>query len=111
MNDRRLVYSTDGPLPLPQQPKRRKAPGSPAGPAMPDDGIVRIAKERRRAGVMTVVYGLAGAELTEAAKVLKRTCGTGGTAKDGVLELQGDHRDRVAGFFETSGRRVKRIGG
>jgi translation initiation factor 1 len=110
MDDRRLVYSTDGSLPLPR-PARLKAGGRSARPVMPDDGILRVAKERRRAGVMTIVYGLTAAELTEVVKTLKRTCGTGGTAKDGVLELQGDHRDRVAGFFETNGRRVKRVGG
>jgi CRP/FNR family transcriptional regulator, cyclic AMP receptor protein len=110
MNDRRLVYTTDGTLPLPQ-PTRTRKPGRSIRPTMPEDGTIRVARERRRAGVVTIVYGLAAAELTEVGKTLKRTCGTGGTAKDGVLELQGDHRDRVAGFFETTGRRVKRVGG
>ena len=110
MDERRLVYSTDGDLPLPA-PKRPKAQAGPKHRDLPDDGVIRVAKERRRAGVVTVVYGLPASSLTEVGKTLRRTCGTGGTAKGGVLELQGDHRDRVAGYFEASGRRVKRVGG
>lgn len=110
MDDRRLVYSTDGDMPLPK-PARAKAPARPSRTALPDDGIIRVAKERRRAGVVTIVHGLPESELSETGKLLRRTCGTGGTAKGGVLELQGDHRERVAGFFETRGRRVKRVGG
>lgn len=110
MDDRRLVYSTDGDMPVPKT-TRARAPGRPSRTALPDDGVIRIGKERRRAGVVTVVHGVPEAELSETGKQLRRTCGTGGSAKDGVLELQGDHRDRVAGFFETQGRRVKRVGG
>ncbi|HXP92804.1 MAG TPA: translation initiation factor [Candidatus Binatia bacterium] len=110
MDERRLVYSTDGDLPLPV-PGRAKAPPRPGHAQLPDDGIIRVGRERRRAGVVTIVHGLPASELTEAGKALRRSCGTGGTAKGGVLELQGDHRDRVAAHFETQGRRVKRIGG
>lgn len=110
MDERRLVYSTDGDLPLPKPP-RAKAQARPARAGLPDDGVVRIAKERRRAGIVTLVHGLSVSELDETGKALRRSCGTGGTAKGGVLELQGDHRDRVAAFFETTGRRVKRVGG
>jgi translation initiation factor 1 len=112
MDQRRLVYSTDGGLPVPQ-PRREKRRKSPDRPNVPDDGTIRIAKERRRAGVVTVVHGLSDAELEEAATALKRSCGTGGTIRKSpnLLELQGDHRERVAAFFESKGRRVKRIGG
>ena len=109
MDERRLVYSTDGDLPLPE-PRRSKAVPKP-GHGLPDDGVIRVAKERRRAGVVTIVHGLPTSDLTEVGKVLRRSCGTGGTAKGGVLELQGDHRERVVAFFETQGRRVKRVGG
>ena len=78
---------------------------------MPDDGIIRITRERRRAGTMTVVYGLSAAELTANAGVLRKLCGTGGTSKNGVLELQGDHRERIAAHFEGQNRRVKLAGG
>jgi len=78
---------------------------------VPDDGIIRIARERRRGGTMSVVLGLDEREIAEIAKTLKRLCGTGGTAKNGVVEIQGDHREKIAAWFETQGRRVKIAGG
>ena len=56
----------------------------------PSDGTVRVGCERRRAGTMTTIFGLRPLDLDVVAKELKRRCGTGGTAKDGVVELQGD---------------------
>jgi translation initiation factor 1 len=49
--------------------------------------------------------------LRELAGALKRRCGTGGTVKDGVIEIQGDHRDAVIGELEAKGYTVKRAGG
>ena len=109
-DERVLVYSTDGSTPLPKPPRRDKAHAQP-GPAMPDDGVVRVGRERRRASAVTVVHGLAAGELEAVGKELKRLCGSGGTAKAGVVEIQGDHRDRIVGWFEARGRRVKRAGG
>ena len=107
-DERVLVYSTDGPMPLPA-PARRKT--QPVARAMPDDGVLRVAREKRRNSAVTVVYGLAAAELEATGKDLKRLCGTGGTAKNGVVEVQGDHRDKIVAWFEERGRRVKRAGG
>jgi len=107
-DERVLVYSTDGAMPVPS-PARRAL--KPVARAMPKDGVVRVARELRRASAVTVVHGLAEAELGVAAKELKRLCGTGGTAKNGVIELQGDHRDKVVAHFTAAGRRVKRAGG
>lgn len=109
-DDRRLVYSTDGSLPLPKAPKRKVAP-APAGKAPPDDGVVRVLREKRRASAVTVIHGLALAEIDALGKELRRMCGTGGTTKNGVVELQGDHRDAVVAYFLERGRRVKRAGG
>ncbi|MBV8749870.1 MAG: stress response translation initiation inhibitor YciH [Candidatus Eremiobacteraeota bacterium] len=78
---------------------------------MPDDGVVRVARERRKASTVTIVHGLAAGEVDALGKELKRLCGTGGTAKNGVVELQGDHRDKIVAYFEERGRRVKRAGG
>lgn len=108
-DERILVYSTDGSLPLPKAPKRAAPPAG--KPAMPDDGVVRVVRERRRASAVTLVHGLAESELATLGKELRRLCGTGGTAKNGVIELQGDHRDRVVAYFEERKRRVKRAGG
>jgi translation initiation factor 1 len=109
-DDRRLVYSTDGSLPLPKPAKRKPAPAS-AGNAMPSDGIVRVLREKRRASAVTIVHGLAPAEIDELGKELRRLCGTGGTTKNGVIELQGDHRDTVVAHLTERGRHVKRAGG
>lgn len=79
------------------------------------DGVVRVAREtkgRKGAGV-SLVSGvpLAGAELKALAKDLKKACGTGGTLKDGVIEIQGDHRDKLVVALERRGYTVKRVGG
>jgi translation initiation factor 1 len=109
-DDRRLVYSTDGSLPLPK-PEKRKVQQHPANNALPDDGVIRILRERRRASAVTIIHGLSESEIATTAKELRRLCGTGGTAKNGAVELQGDHRDAVVLYFEQRGRRVKRAGG
>jgi translation initiation factor 1 len=111
-DDRRLVYSTDGSLPLPgaNRPKKpSKAAAPPAAP--PDDGFVRVGCERRRGGSVTLVYGLAASEVEAVATELKRRCGTGGTAKDGIVALQGDKRDVILAYFAERKRRTKRMGG
>ena len=60
---------------------------------------------------MTTIYGLAAHELEPVAKELKRRCGTGGTAKDGVVELQGDRRDAALAYLAELRRPAKRMGG
>ncbi|GAC1304858.1 MAG: translation initiation factor [Vulcanimicrobiaceae bacterium] len=111
-DDRRLVYSTDGSLPLPTfgDSKPRSA-AAPAKARVPDDGIVRVGSEKRRGGTVTIVYGLAAAELDAVAGDLKRRCGAGGTAKDGLVTIQGEKRDAVLAYFAERGRRTKRMGG
>ena len=112
-DDRRLVYSTDGSMPLPAAPARAKANANlRIGVAVvPDDGIVRVGCEKRRGGVVTLVYGLAANELAGVAADLKRRCGTGGTAKDGIVALQGDRRETLLAYFGERKRRAKRMGG
>ena len=111
-----LVYSTDGGTMCPtcRRPRlqclcsQTKAP--PAG-----DGIVRVSRETAGRGgkAVTVVRGLAlkAAALTQLAKQLKAACGAGGTVKDGVIEVQGDHCERVIEALKKQGRVVKRAGG
>ena len=108
-DERVLVYSTDGSLPLPSPAKRKPQTAGP--PGLPEDGVIRVARERRKASAVTLVHGLDPSELEAAGKELRRLCGTGGTAKNGVVELQGDHREKVVAHFEQRGRRVKRAGG
>jgi len=78
---------------------------------MPADGVIRVARERRRASVVSLVHGLRPAEAGEVAKALKKHCGSGGTSKDGVVEIQGDHRERIVAWFLAQGRRAKIAGG
>jgi predicted translation initiation factor SUI1 len=77
--------------------------------------VVRLGREtkgRRGKGVTTVSdVPLNEAGLLELAARLKDRCGTGGTVKGGVIEIQGDQRDRLASVLESMGYRVKRVGG
>jgi translation initiation factor 1 len=88
----------------------RKSPRAPAG-----DGIVRVRRETRgRHGkTATTISGvpLPDPELRALAAELKRSCGTGGSAKDGVIEIQGDHREALVAELEARGYRVKLAGG
>jgi protein-tyrosine phosphatase len=77
--------------------------------------VVRLGREtkgRRGKGVTTVSdVPLDEAALLELATKLKDRCGTGGTVRDGVIEIQGDQRDRLTAVLEGMGYRVKRVGG
>ncbi len=79
------------------------------------DGIVRVSRDTkgRKGKTMTVVTGvlLDEAGLQKLATELKRRCGAGGTVKDGVIEIQGDHRDLVAAELTKRGYTVKLAGG
>jgi len=86
-----------------------------AKPKVPTDGIVRVSRETkgRAAKGVTLVKGLAldDAALVALGKQLKTACGSGGTVKDGVIEVQGDHCERVMALLTTQGHKVKRAGG
>lgn len=79
------------------------------------DGVVRVRRETKgRSGkTVTTVSGvpLPEAELRHLAKDLKRRCGSGGSLKDAVIEIQGDHRDALVKELEAQGYSVKRAGG
>ena len=105
MADRRVVYSTtDGDL-----RKARDTPRQPTG------GRVKVRREvgGRRGKTVTTVSGvpLADDGLRELAGRLKKRCGVGGSVKDGVIELQGDHRDVVIGVLRDAGYDVVAAGG
>ncbi len=88
----------------------RANPRAPRG-----DGIVRVRREvkGRRGKTVTTISGIPvdSDALRELAGDLKRTCGTGGSAKDGLIEIQGDHRDTLVEELESRGYTVKRAGG
>ncbi len=70
---------------------------------------LRIEKAGRRGKTMTVVYGLPrnAAFLRDLARDLKRLCGSGGTAGEDQVEIQGDHRDRIREALRDRGWTVK----
>lgn len=101
----RLVYSTDrGRI---KQTSAELPPSS--------DGIIRIRREtkgRKGSGVTTISgFMLNLAELKILAKQLKQRCSTGGTVKQGTIEIQGDHRDLLKKELEQRGFSVKLSGG
>lgn len=79
------------------------------------DGDVRVSRETkgRKGKGVTLITGvpLGEAELTAFAKTLKAKCGSGGTVKAGVIEIQGDHRATLVPLLEARGWVVKRAGG
>ena len=81
----------------------------------PKGAVVKVGREtkgRRGKGVTTVFdVPVDAAGLVELASKLKQRCGTGGTVKDGRIEIQGDQRERIIQELEGIGYRVKRVGG
>jgi translation initiation factor 1 len=112
-----LVYSTDAGRMCPQcrQPAAACRCAALARQAPVGDGVVRVSREKQGRGgkTVTVVRGLAldAAALAELGKRLRTACGAGGTAKDGVLEVQGDHAERVVEWLKREGLNAKRAGG
>lgn len=110
-----LVYSTESGTMCPGCNKRQKKCVCRQEQAIPKDGIVRLMRETkgRKAKGVTLINGLplAPVELKEFAKLLKRKCGSGGSVKNGVVEIQGDHRDMLEKELTALGYTVKRAGG
>jgi translation initiation factor 1 len=106
----RLVYTSD-----PEEARRlREQNRMPeARDEAPDKQIIRVELDRKQRKGKTVTaasgFSLTAASLQDLAKRLKTKCGTGGTAKDDGIELQGDHRDTVTRELTALGFRVKRI--
>ena len=116
--DSRLVYSTESGRICPSCGKqtakcvckKKKAHPSPKG-----DGKIRVersTKGRKGKGV-TLITGLPleDQSLKELAKRLKQKCGTGGAIKNGVIEIQGDHRETIVTTLNELGYKAKRAGG
>lgn len=119
MSNSKLVYSSEHgrvcrqcgrPMPV----CKCKAKAAAAAVAA-SGGVVRVGRETkgRKGKGVTVVTGvpLAGDALGELGSKLKRLCGSGGTVRDGVIEIQGDHRDLLVAELTKFGWTVKRSGG
>jgi len=82
-------------------------------PDLPQDGVVRIfrGKGGRGGKSVSVVRGLPHRELAAIATDLKKHCGSGGTVRDGAVEIQGDQREKIAERLTAQGYTVKLAGG
>jgi translation initiation factor 1 len=125
--ERRLVYDSDQVQPgrCPTCGKRldrcscgRQRPRevfSTRSPSLPKDGVVRILRDKKGRGgkTVTVIAGVPGSpsELEKLLSELKRLCGTGGTLRGELVEIQGDHRTRLRDELTKRGFTVKLAGG
>ena len=111
-----LVYSTDGGRMCPAcrrpvaQCTCKRAQAAPVS-----DGIVRVLRETKGRGgkAVTVVRSVPvdPAALVKLGQDLKAACGSGGTVKDGAIEVQGDHVEKIMALLQARGFKVKRAGG
>ena len=120
MNNSQLVYSTESGkiYPLCQKPVsactcKKKKPRSQTN--IKTDGIIRVQREvkGRKGKTVTAVSGfqINADELKNLATQLKRRCGTGGSVKDGVIIIQGDHRDTLITELKNREFKAKISGG
>ena len=104
-----LVYTTD------PEDEPAQAPGDEPMYPSASSQTARIWRDRkrRRGKTVTVIGGLRHdpATLETLLRTLKQQCGAGGALKDGELEIQGDHRERVAAALTALGYKVKHVGG
>ena len=124
MNDSRLVFSTEtgricsvcGKSVSSCSCKGKKAAkADKQATAYPKDGTIRIQREVKghKGKTVTAVFGvpLENEELQKFAKTLKRRCGAGGSIRDGVILIQGDHRQTLLDEIKKHGYTVKLAGG
>jgi len=121
MDNSRLVYSTESGRICPScghpstkcNCKKRKTDKKQS--IYPNDGVVRIRREvkGRKGKTVTAVFGvpLNDEKLQQFVKTLKQKCGTGGTVKEGVIIIQGDHRETLLNEIRKEGYSVKLAGG
>ena len=109
-NDRKTVWSSE-------QGDLRKKDDKPAilKSLPPQQQTVYLHRESKGRGgkAVTLVKGLvlSEADMSALAKTLKQACGSGGTVKDGVIEIQGENRERIADILRKLGYKVKLAGG
>ena len=110
-----LVYSTDAGRMCPDCRQPAASCSCKAQPLPQTDGVVRVSLQIKGRGgkSVTVVKGLPldAAALAILGKQMRAACGSGGTVKDGVVEVQGDHVATVMAALQTQSFNVKRAGG
>ncbi|MFZ2950406.1 MAG: stress response translation initiation inhibitor YciH [Desulfuromonadaceae bacterium] len=107
-SDSIVVYSTESGRVKQTGPAHKTA-------VQKSDGIVRLRREvkGRGGGTVIVISGipLTAPQIKELAGALKKKCGCGGTVKEGIIEIQGDHRDTLSAELQARGFKVKLAGG
>jgi len=108
-----LVYSTESGRMCPDCRQPLAGCQCKANAVILGDGVVRVSRQKKGGKTVTLVKGLAldAAALAGLGKALRTACGAGGTVKDGVIEVQGDHCDAVMAMLTEQGHRPKRAGG
>jgi len=110
-----LVYSTESGTMCPGCNKQKQQCVCRQKQIIPKDGIVRLMRETkgRKGKGVTLINGvpLDPAGMKKLAKFLKQKCGSGGSVKNGVIEIQGDHRDTLEKELSARGYKVKQAGG
>jgi predicted translation initiation factor SUI1 len=117
-----LVWSTDpalrGKIPdrgaMGSSRSRTPSKGADSAPVrkhLPKGPCVSLETSHRNGKGVTLVTGLplSDAQLEELGKVLRQACGTGGTVKDGIIEVQGDHREKVQSALARKGIQARRV--
>ncbi len=113
---RNIVYSTD-PAYKKRCPRCGRYPCRCPQPKSlpPQQQTARIYRDRKRRGGKTVTVirdlQLTPEDLTALGKQLKKKCGSGGAIKNGNIEIQGDHREKVAAELQKLGYKAKLAGG
>jgi translation initiation factor 1 len=109
-NDHPTVWSSEqGDL------RKKSSPPADVHSLPPQQQTIYLHRDSKGRGgkVVSLVKGLAlsEADLSALAKQIKQACGSGGTLKDGVIEIQGDHREKIAEVLKKLGYKVKIAGG
>ncbi len=98
------MYSTaEGRVPVERETTSRARPAKRAAPEVPRDGVVRVSRTKAGRGgkTVTLVQGIPAADVDAVGARLKKLCGSGGTVRDGVVEIQGDHRERIVAHLSA----------
>jgi translation initiation factor 1 len=107
-NNNKVVYSTDSGRTIKRLPPLKKS-------LPPEKQVAELMRDRKGRGGKTVTV-IAGLQLSDKdmkalSKQLKQKCGSGGAIKDGNIEIQGDHRDKIAIILQKMGMKTKFVGG